>query len=82
MFDQNHGEMKQTRQKVTAEAKSDGANQQVTPAEAQTTPVRQESEADKLLRKIFFRSGPLPMAPGQEPEKYGPNSTKRARCGL
>ena len=65
MSDQNRGDKKQTRQRVAAEAKIEGANQQAPPAEAQSASTRQESEADKLLRKIFFRSGPLPMAPDE-----------------
>jgi len=63
MSDQNRGDKKKTRQRVAAETKIAGAHQQVTPAEPQSAPARQESEADRLLRKIFFRSGPLPMAP-------------------
>lgn len=69
MSDQHQGGSTRTHQSLAAAAKSDVAYQQVAPAEAQSTPVRQESEADRLVRKIFFRSGPLPMAPGQEPEK-------------
>ena len=63
MSEQNQGGSERTRQNLTAAAKSDVAYQQVAPAEPQSTPTSQENEADRLLRKIFFRSGPLPMAP-------------------
>ena len=48
---------------TTAEAKVKLGKQESTPAEPEAASTRQESKADRLLRKIFFRSGPLPMAP-------------------
>ena len=46
-----------------AEAKVELKKQESTPVEPETAPSNQESKADRLLRNIFFRSGPLPMAP-------------------
>ena len=48
---------------TTAEAKVKLGNQESTPVEPEAASTRQESKADTLLRNIFFRSGPLPMAP-------------------
>ena len=63
MSDQNQGGGKRM-QKITAtEAKVELEQQESTPAEPEAASTRQESKADRLLRNIFFRSGPLPMAP-------------------
>ena len=54
---------KRIRKKPAAEGLSGGVGKVSPACEPQPMPASQESEADKLLRKIFFRSGPLPMAP-------------------
>jgi hypothetical protein len=36
---------------------------------AKLTPEEAKKKGSELLRNIFFRSGPLPMAPDQEPGK-------------
>lgn len=63
MSNQDQGGSKRTHKSLATEAKSGGGKHEETSAEAQSSSTSQESEADKLLRKIFFRSGPLPMAP-------------------
>ena len=62
MSDQNQGGGKRTKKIHAAEAKVELGKQESPPAEPETAPARQESKADTLLRNIFFRSGPLPMA--------------------
>ena len=54
---------KRMRKTTTAEAICGAGKQESLPAELQSASARPESEADRLLRKIFFRSGPLPVAP-------------------
>ena len=54
---------KRTKKITAAEAKVELEKQESTPVEPEAASTRQESKADRLLRKIFFRSGPLPMAP-------------------
>ena len=63
MSDQNQRGGKRTRKIPAAESKLDLEQQESTPAEPEAASTRQESKADALLRNIFFRSGPLPMAP-------------------
>ena len=63
MSDQNQGGGKRIQKRTAAEAEVKLGNQESPPAEPKTAPASQESEADTLLRNIFFRSGPLPMAP-------------------
>ena len=63
MSDQNQRGGKRM-QKITAtEAKVELGKQKATPAQPEAASTRQESKADTLLRNIFFRSGPLPIAP-------------------
>lgn len=63
MSDQNQGGGKR-KQKITApETKVELEKQEAPPTEPETASTRQESKADTLLRNIFFRSGPLPIAP-------------------
>jgi len=57
---------KRIRKSPAAEGQSGGVGKVSPAGEPEPRPASQESEADKLLRKIFFRSGPLPMAPDQE----------------
>jgi hypothetical protein len=54
---------KRTKKIPAAEAKLELEKQESPPAEPETAPASQESKADRLLRNIFFRSGPLPMSP-------------------
>ena len=60
---------KRTKKITAPETKVELEKQESPPAEPETAPARQESKADTLLRNIFFRSGPLPMAPDQVPRK-------------
>ena len=63
MSDQNQRGAKR-KQKITAhEAKVELEKQEAPPAQPETASTRQEIKADTLLRNIFFRSGPLPIAP-------------------
>jgi hypothetical protein len=51
-------------QKIPAsETKVELEKQEAPPAQPETASTRQEIKADTLLRNIFFRSGPLPIAP-------------------
>ena len=54
---------KRTKKILAAEAKLGLEKQEAPPAEPEAASTRQESKADALLRNIFFRSGPLPIAP-------------------
>ena len=69
MSDQNQRGVKRMQKIPAAEAKLEFEKQESPPAEPETAPSNQESKADRLLRNIFFRSGPLPVAPDQEPGK-------------
>ena len=60
---------KRTKKILAGEAKLGLEKQESPPGEPEAVSTRQESKADTLLRNIFFRSGPLPMAPDQEPGK-------------
>jgi hypothetical protein len=57
---------KRIRKSPAAEGQSGGLGKLSPAVEPEPRPASQESEADRLLRKIFSRSGPLPMAPEQE----------------
>ena len=63
MSDQNQGGVKRMQKIPAAEAKLEFEKQESTPAEPEAASTRQESKADRLLRNIFFRSGPLPRSP-------------------
>jgi len=63
MPDQNKGGGKRMQKITAAELKVKLGKQESTPAKPEAASTRQESTADRLLRNIFFRSGPLPMAP-------------------
>ena len=54
---------RRTKKIPAAEAKLELEKQESPPAEPEAASTRQESKADRLLRNIFFRSGPLPMSP-------------------
>ena len=55
---------------VEAPTVSRAPAQQTTQADmAKLTPEEARKKGSELLRNIFFRSGPLPMAPDQEPGK-------------
>ena len=63
MSDQNQRDVKRMQKRPAPEAEVKLGNQEAPPAEPEAASTRQESTADTLLRNIFFRSGPLPMAP-------------------
>jgi len=69
MSDVNPCGRKRMRKKPAAEGLSGGVGNVSPAGEPESSPASQESEADRLLRKIFFRSGPLPMAPDYPPGK-------------
>jgi len=69
MSDQNQGGGKRMQKITAAEVKVKLGKQESTPAEPEAASTGQESKADTLLRNIFLRSGPLPMAPDQAPGK-------------
>ena len=54
---------KRMQKRLAPEAKVELEKQEAPPTEPETASTRQESKADTLLRNIFFRSGPLPIAP-------------------
>ena len=62
MSDEIQRGAKRTKKIPAAEAKLELEKPESTPAEPEAASTRQESKADRLLRNIFFRSGPLPMA--------------------
>jgi len=65
MSDVNPCGGKRIRKSPAAEGQGCGARQVKPVCEPEPRPARQETEADRLLRRIFFRRGPLPMAPDQ-----------------
>ena len=68
MSDQNQGGGKRMQKRPATKAKVGFEKKESTPAEPETAPASQESKADALLRNIFFRSGPLPIAPDNSKE--------------
>ena len=63
MSDQNQRVAKRMQKRLALEAKVKLGNQESPPIEPETVSTRQECKADTLLRNIFFRSDPLPIAP-------------------
>jgi hypothetical protein len=54
---------KRTRKRTADEGENQPAEQPKANPYASLTPEEAEAKASELLRNIFFRSGPVPMAP-------------------